>query len=161
MRELTDDEMTTVFASVDAGESFFDIAKKIGGVKAGEVQAFYEETMAHLDEPEEAPEGADIRSDDDGPFSHLDERTPEPVREPKSPPALSNPRRTSAGLRDTLFTAMENLIAGDMKPNEAKALCGLADTICKTVKMEMDAEKMRRAGQMEDGLTHLKLGSDG
>jgi hypothetical protein len=94
-----------------------------------------------------------------------DDPEPAPVPEPQvMQPKVErkmNLKRTSLGLRDTLFDAMDKLVAGEISPEEAKAVAGLADAICKTVRLEMDAEKMRRGEDMpEGGLPILRLGSD-
>jgi hypothetical protein len=51
--------------------------------------------------------------------------------------------RTSAGLRDALFKAMDDLRVGNIEAGDAKAIAGLAREICNTVKLEMEAQKMR------------------
>jgi hypothetical protein len=51
--------------------------------------------------------------------------------------------RTSAGLRDALFKALDDLRVGNIEAGDAKAIAGLAREICNTVRLEMDAQKMR------------------
>lgn len=51
--------------------------------------------------------------------------------------------RTSAGLRDALFDAMERLRDGDMPPEDAKALAALSHQICSTVSLEIEVAKLR------------------
>lgn len=72
--------------------------------------------------------------------------------------------RTSAGLRDALFEAMDNLRNGEIEPMEAKALSSLAKEICQTVKLEIDVQKLRAMYPSEAKLIvpkPLPLGSSG
>lgn len=52
--------------------------------------------------------------------------------------------RTSAGLRDALFDALDALRNGEIEPQEAKATAVVANQIVNTVQLEMDVHKMRR-----------------
>lgn len=51
--------------------------------------------------------------------------------------------RTSAGLRDALFMALEQLRNGDMESGDAKAFAGLAREISNTVRLEIEVAKLR------------------
>lgn len=51
--------------------------------------------------------------------------------------------RTSAGLRDALFDAIERVRDGDMSPDDAKAISGLAQQICTSVELEIEVAKLR------------------
>lgn len=51
--------------------------------------------------------------------------------------------RTSAGLRDALFDAIEKVRDGDMVAEDAKAVAGLAAQICNTVQLEIQVAKLR------------------
>lgn len=51
--------------------------------------------------------------------------------------------RTSAGLRDALFDAMEKVSSGDMPPAEAQAVSVLARQICNTVHLEIEIARLR------------------
>lgn len=51
--------------------------------------------------------------------------------------------RTSAGLRDALFDAMEQLQNGEIEANEAKAMASLAREICNTVQLELNVQRAR------------------
>lgn len=51
--------------------------------------------------------------------------------------------RTSAGLRDSLFDAMERVRDGDMAPEDATAFSKLASNICSTVELEIKVAKLR------------------
>lgn len=51
--------------------------------------------------------------------------------------------RTSAGLREALFSAMEKLRDGDMMADDAKAFAGLAKEISNTVRLEIEVAKLR------------------
>jgi hypothetical protein len=51
--------------------------------------------------------------------------------------------RTSSGLRDALFKALEQLRDGDMVSDDAKAFAGLAREISNTVRLEIEVAKLR------------------
>jgi len=51
--------------------------------------------------------------------------------------------RTSAGLREALFDAIENLREGNIEANDAKAIAALSSQICNTVQLEMEVAKLR------------------
>lgn len=72
---------------------------------------------------------------------------------------LPDRERTSSGLRDTLFDAMDALKAGELTSTDAIAICKISSEICKTVSLEMQAENHMRANNRETGQTKvLKLG---
>ena len=51
--------------------------------------------------------------------------------------------RTSAGLREALFDAMENLRDGNIDAQDAKALASLSQQICNTVSLEIEVAKLK------------------
>lgn len=51
--------------------------------------------------------------------------------------------RTSLGLRDALFDAIEKVRSGDMDPQDARAIGSLAHQICETVSLEIEVAKLR------------------
>lgn len=51
--------------------------------------------------------------------------------------------RTSAGLRDALFDAIEMVRSGDMSSGDAQAIALLSGSICKTVQLEIEVAKLR------------------
>lgn len=51
--------------------------------------------------------------------------------------------RTSGGLRDALFDALERLREGDMEAGDAKAFALLAREIVHTVDLEIEVQKLR------------------
>ncbi len=51
--------------------------------------------------------------------------------------------RTSAGLRDALFDAIEKVRDGEMAHEDAKAISGLASQICNSVSLEIEVAKLR------------------
>lgn len=51
--------------------------------------------------------------------------------------------RTSAGLRDALFSAIENLRDGDMDAETASAIAKMSREICQTVSLEIEVAKLR------------------
>lgn len=51
--------------------------------------------------------------------------------------------RTSSGLRDALFDAIERVRDGDMASEDAKAISGLASQIVNTVQLELNVAKLR------------------
>lgn len=71
--------------------------------------------------------------------------------------------KTSVGLRDTLFEAMDALRRGEIEAYEARGMASLAHAICKTVQLEIEVEKLR-SGIIDEGRHNpipLQLGSDG
>jgi hypothetical protein len=58
----------------------------------------------------------------------------------KEPPKIE---RTSAGLREALFDAMEKLRQGDIEAGDAKAFASLAREVCHTVSLEIEVQKLR------------------
>lgn len=52
--------------------------------------------------------------------------------------------RTSAGLRDALFDALDHLRNGEIEAAEAKATATVAQQIINTVQLELDVHKMRK-----------------
>ena len=52
-------------------------------------------------------------------------------------------KRTSAGLRDLLFNAIESVKNGDMDFQDAAAIAKLARGICETVHLEIEVAKLR------------------
>lgn len=52
-------------------------------------------------------------------------------------------KRTSAGLRDTLFDAIEKVKNGDMTCGDAQAIALLSRSICQTVQLEIEVAKLR------------------
>lgn len=51
--------------------------------------------------------------------------------------------RTSAGLRDALFDAIEKLSTGDIDGTQAQAMATIAKQICNTVHLEIEVAKLR------------------
>lgn len=77
------------------------------------------------------------------------------------PPANKKIGRTSAGLRDALFDAIEKVRDGDMMAEDAKAISGLAAQICNTVQLEISVAKLRTEYPADTKLllpTALELG---
>lgn len=56
---------------------------------------------------------------------------------------MSKIQRTSAGLRDALFDAIENLRAGNIEAADGKAIAALSQQICNTVSLEIEVAKLR------------------
>jgi hypothetical protein len=52
-------------------------------------------------------------------------------------------KRTSAGLREALFDAIEKVRDGDMVAEDAKAIAALSNQICSTVNLEIHVAKLR------------------
>lgn len=72
--------------------------------------------------------------------------------------------RTSAGLRDALFQAIEDLREGSIEAAEGKAIASLAKEICSTVQLEMQVAKLRTEYPADTKLvipSPLKLGGEG
>lgn len=71
--------------------------------------------------------------------------------------------RTSAGLREALFTSMEQLRAGDIEAMDAKAMASLAREIVNTVRLEIEVQRLRLEYPDDAKMiipTPLKLGQD-
>lgn len=88
-----------------------------------------------------------------------------PIRKeaPAAPLAKNKIERTSAGLRDALFDAMEKVRDGDMMAEDAKAISGLAGQICNTVQLEIKVAELRTQYPADAKLivpSALTLGSD-
>ncbi len=58
-------------------------------------------------------------------------------------PNKSPVKRTSAGLREALFDAIEKVRDGDMVAEDAKAIAALSNQICSTVSLEIQVAKLR------------------
>ncbi len=70
--------------------------------------------------------------------------------------------RTSAGLRDTLFDAIERLNAGDIDAGQGAAIAKLAREICNSVHLEIEVAKLRTEFPADTPLTlptPLQLGA--
>lgn len=71
--------------------------------------------------------------------------------------------RTSAGLREALFTSMDQLKVGDIEAGDAKAMAALAREIVNTVRLEIEVQKLRLEYPADAKMivpTPLKLGQD-
>lgn len=71
--------------------------------------------------------------------------------------------RTSAGLRDALFDAIEKLGTGDLDGAQAQAMATLAKQICNTVHLEIEVAKLRTEYPSDTPIlvpSPLKLGVD-
>lgn len=75
-----------------------------------------------------------------GAFGNSAPIRPQAVVEPKYKGKIE---RTSAGLRDALFDAMEKVRDQEMPAEDAKAFSGLAHQICATVNLEIAVAKLR------------------
>ncbi len=51
--------------------------------------------------------------------------------------------RTSAGLRDALFEAIERVRDGDLEPHAAMAMSTIAKQICNSVQLDIDVCRLR------------------
>lgn len=73
-------------------------------------------------------------------------------------PAVS---RTSAGLRDALFDAIDGVRGGKLDPHRARAIAGLAREVVNTVKLELEIHKLGKPIKEEDAfyIAALPLGS--
>lgn len=64
-------------------------------------------------------------------------------------PALPLVERSSAGLRNALFDALDALRTGDMNANTANAIAKIADGVISTVKMELEVQRHLRRNPPE------------
>lgn len=67
--------------------------------------------------------------------------------------AESKITRTSAGLRDALFDAIEKVKTGDITAGDAQAIALLSSSICKTVQLEIEIAKLRTQYPSDSKLT--------
>jgi len=58
--------------------------------------------------------------------------------------------RTSLGLRDALFDAIEKVRSGELGAQEARAIGSLAHQICETVSLEIEVAKLQADGQFDN-----------
>ena len=54
---------------------------------------------------------------------------------------MSKTKRTTNGLREVLFSQVDELLAGNITPQQAKAVSGLASQIVSVTKLEMEASR--------------------
>jgi hypothetical protein len=66
--------------------------------------------------------------------------------------------RTAAGLRERLFQALEELRDGKIDGKQAAATAQLAQTIIKSIEVQMVFEKQRLASELPSILPPMKLG---
>jgi len=88
-----------------------------------------------------------------------------PIRKPADSEPKYKPRvdRSSAGLREALFDAIEKVRDGDMMAEDAKAISGLASQICNTVQLEIQVARLRTEYPSDTPLNvpaQLPLGTD-
>lgn len=69
-------------------------------------------------------------------------------------------KRTSAGLKDALFEAIEALRSGDIDPNEAKQIAALSKEIVSVTRLEMDVfnYQMTMARDTDAPIPAIELG---
>lgn len=72
---------------------------------------------------------------------------------------LPNRGRTSSGLRDVLFDAIEEVRLGKLSADQARAVCDLTKQILGSVRLEIEAKKSR--GEGETDVPPLQLGDAG
>lgn len=53
-------------------------------------------------------------------------------------------QRTTAGLRDVLFTELQELRQGKSTPSRARAICSICSHVLKTVELEIKAQKLKQ-----------------
>ena len=68
--------------------------------------------------------------------------------------------RSTAGLRDTLFDALDGLNAGKRSAADVVAACRVAGAIVETVQLEIDFHRhVQKAGGQPPATTVLQLGN--
>lgn len=72
-------------------------------------------------------------------------KVPAPTAAPVAPAKVQRTAsvRTSAGLRDALFDAIDGVFSDKIAPDQAAAIAKLSGQIVATVKLEMDAHRLR------------------
>lgn len=68
--------------------------------------------------------------------------------------------RSANGLRSALFDQLDGLQAKKITANDAKAFSNVAQTIIKSVEVQIKYETMRLAGDLPPGLAEMKLVGD-
>ena len=65
--------------------------------------------------------------------------------------------RTSAGLRDMLFGVLEDLSSGKIDHIQAKAMAAVAQTIIKSVEVQLQFEQLRLADEIPAHMSPMRL----
>ena len=59
-------------------------------------------------------------------------------------------KRTTSGLREVLFDQIDGLISGEITPQQAKAVSGLASQVVSVTRLEMEAARFISDGRMSE-----------
>lgn len=100
---------------------------------------------------------------------HNKQAVPEKPLAPSSAPAVvapenlsknlvpTKPKRTGGGLREGLFDMMERLRDGSVDVGTAKAYAALAMTICKSIEIQLEYERMKIAKELPGELGDMTM----
>lgn len=143
MRELTDEEVVRVLEMHDAGRGFIDISKEFKGTTPNGIKTLCEE----------AENGEVVVPAPNWEVHQYHSR--------KGYRPRVTTKRSSVGLRDKLFDTMDQLLNGEIDTFQAQAVAKLSDAICRTVRMDMEADRMRRNDVIDvGGPTPIQLGRE-
>lgn len=91
----------------------------------------------------------------DGEEKPAEEPTPQP-KAPQTLPAVKA-RRTGSGLREGLFDMMERLRDGKVDVGTAKTYAALAMTICKSIEVQLEYERMKVSKELPGELGDMTM----
>jgi hypothetical protein len=72
-------------------------------------------------------------------------------------PEVKEIGRTMSGLREALFETLDQLRAGKIQPGQASAIVGVANSLLKTVSVQLQFEKLKNEQKAPARLTDMPL----
>lgn len=138
-REFSDDEAVRILEMRENNSSFEEIASEVGNATAQDVEQFCVECDDEVEIPMPAAEMAKYQN--------------------RMAPKRAS--RTTMGLCDRLFDAMDDLMSGRISSYDAMSMAKLSDSICRVVQTEVSVDQLRRNDVIEHAPTNLQLGERG